>query len=368
MTADSVGGVWTYAIELCRELGRHDVEVTLVVMGARPSADQALEAARLSNVSVIGTDLKLEWMADPEEDLALAGELLLEIEAERRPDVVHLNGYAHATLPFHAPVLVAAHSCVPTWSQACRGTALPPEWDLYRERVTAAVEAAAMVVAPTSAYLRDFIAAHGTPRAARTIHNGRDPSRFQVGQKHQMALAAGRFWDEAKNISLICRAAEGLNWPVVIAGGTTSPDGNALTPPANLVCVGQLAPENLARRMSEAAVFVAPARYEPFGLGILEAAMSGCALVLGDIPTLRELWNEAAMFVLPDDEAALRSALETTLADRELSAALGAEARRRSLRYTAAAMGNGYMAAYTGLMAVSPPSRIPADIQRGATA
>ncbi len=31
-----------------------------------------------------------------------------------------------------------------------------------------------------------------------------------------------------------------------------------------------------------------PARYEPFGLSVLEAALSGCALVLGDIPSLRE--------------------------------------------------------------------------------
>ena len=34
-----------------------------------------------------------------------------------------------------------------------------------------------------------------------------------------------------------------------------------------------------------------PARYEPFGLSILEAALSGCALVLGDLPSLRELWD-----------------------------------------------------------------------------
>ena len=33
--------------------------------------------------------------------------------------------------------------------------------------------------------------------------------------------------------------------------------------------------------MGEAAIYVAPARYEPFGLAILEAAAGGCALVLG---------------------------------------------------------------------------------------
>ena len=46
------------------------------------------------------------------------------------------------------------------------------------------------------------------------------------------------------------------------------------------------------------------ARYEPFGLAVLEAAQAGCALVLSDIPTFRELWNGAAQFVPPGDDAA----------------------------------------------------------------
>src|SRR5687768_8980397 len=122
MTADCVGGVWTYALQLAAELGKRSIEVTLVVMGGKPSPDQAADAARLRNLHLIGTDFRLEWMSAPEADLRLAGELLLELEAEQRPDLVHLNGYCHAALPFSAPVLVAAHSCVPSWWRACRGT------------------------------------------------------------------------------------------------------------------------------------------------------------------------------------------------------------------------------------------------------
>ena len=33
MTADAVGGVWTYAMELCAALGGRGVRVALVVMG-----------------------------------------------------------------------------------------------------------------------------------------------------------------------------------------------------------------------------------------------------------------------------------------------------------------------------------------------
>ena len=34
MTADTIGGVWTYALEFARALGPHGIEVTLATMGA----------------------------------------------------------------------------------------------------------------------------------------------------------------------------------------------------------------------------------------------------------------------------------------------------------------------------------------------
>ena len=355
MTADSVGGVWNYALQLVCEFGKRDIEVTLVVMGGKPSPEQAKEASCLPNLSLIGTDFRLEWMENPEADLRLAGELLLELEAEQRPDIIHLNGYSHAALAFAAPVTVVAHSCVPSWWQACRGTPLPPWWAAYGQRVAAGVAAADMVVAPTAAYLRDFIGFHGEPRASRVILNGRDPAAFVAGSKRPVVLAAGRLWDEAKNIQTLCKAADDLPWPVLIAGEATAPHGGTAQVPGNVHCVGQVGSPEIAARMAEAAVFAAPARYEPFGLAILEAALSGCALVLGDIATLRELWDEAALFVPPDDPEALRSALAGLLSDPERATAFGKRARRRAGRYTAARMAEAYLDAYRSLLARETP-------------
>ncbi len=50
MTADSVGGVWTYALQLASEFGERGIEVTLVVMGGKPSPDQAREAGAIKNL------------------------------------------------------------------------------------------------------------------------------------------------------------------------------------------------------------------------------------------------------------------------------------------------------------------------------
>jgi glycogen synthase len=120
--------------------------------------------------------------------------------------------------------------------------------------------------------------------------------------------------------------------------------------PSNVVCLGRLSSDEVALRMAESAVFVSPARYEPFGLAVLEAALSNCALVLGDIPTLRELWDGAALFVQPSDEAGLRAALEGLLADPARAAALGTRARRRAQRYTAVRMADAYLDAYCALI------------------
>ncbi|HEX2257146.1 MAG TPA: glycosyltransferase family 4 protein [Afifellaceae bacterium] len=368
MTADSVGGVWSYALELARQLGRRGIEVTLFTMGGKPDAEQVREAARIPSLSLIGTDLKLEWMAGSADDLELAGEMLLELETEQQPDIVHLNNYWHASLPFQAPLLVAAHSCVPTWWRACRQGPLPQDWEAYREAVGAAVAAADLVVAPSRSYLDAFVAAHGWPRACRVIHNGRDPGRYRPRPKRPYVLAAGRLWDEGKNVAALCRAAEGLGHPVLVAGDADGPDGAQIDRPANVAWLGRIPGDRLAEHMGEAAVFAAPARYEPFGLGVLEAALSGCALVLGDIPTFRELWGGAATFVAPDDDGELRRALRALLDEPARAAELGRRARRRALRYGADQMGEASLAAYRGLLAAPGRRLTVAAAGQGAVA
>jgi glycosyltransferase involved in cell wall biosynthesis len=77
-------------------------------------------------------------------------------------------------------------------------------------------------------------------------------------------------------------------------------------------------------------VYAAPARYEPFGYAPLEAALSGCALVLGDIPSFRELWEGAALFVDPDDPAEVAAAIRTLTAERRAARLWGERARERA--------------------------------------
>src|SRR5690348_8187402 len=96
MTADAVGGVWSYAITLAEALGRlpfpHRADVCLAVMGPPPAAAQRRRAAEVPNLRVCESDFGLEWTPEGKSDLAPAAIWLGEIAAEWAPDILHLNG------------------------------------------------------------------------------------------------------------------------------------------------------------------------------------------------------------------------------------------------------------------------------------
>jgi glycosyltransferase involved in cell wall biosynthesis len=355
MTADAVGGVWTYALELARALGPA-ARVHLAVLGPGPDAAQRADAATVPGLALHHLECALEWMDEPWDDVARAGEWLLSLERALGPDVVHLNGFAHGALPWRAPAVVVAHSCVCSWWEAVHGVPAPAAWDRYRAAVRAGLAGADAVLAPTHAMLDAVRRHHGLPAGA-VVPNGRDATHFRPAAPTATVLTAGRLWDAAKNVRAVVDAAPALptGWQVAVAGDVAPPegahgeaqharpdDGEA----ARVRWLGRLPAPALAAWMGRAAIYALPARYEPFGLSALEAALAGCALVLGDLPSLREVWGDAAWFVPPDDTAALGHALATLAADAPRRAALADAARARALGYTPARMGDGYRAAY----------------------
>ncbi len=345
MTADAVGGVWTYALDLARSLGAHGVEVVLAVMGPPPSPAQRDAAARLENVSLHHAPFALEWMDDPWTEVDRAGGWLLDLADRFRPELIHLNGYAHAALPWEAPVVIVAHSCVLSWWSAVKGTPAPMAYDPYRRRVAAGLAAADLVVAPTGAMLAALAREYGPVRAGRVVPNAADPQRFAPGRKRRKIFAAGRAWDEAKNLATLDAAALGVRWPVFLAGECAHPGGGSVRF-EHTICLGKLEPVSVRAHLSESLIYALPARYEPFGLSALEAGLSGCALMLGDIPSLREVWDEDAEFVAPDDVHGLAHALNALIDDAPRRRALGLRARTRARQFSQARTTDGYLDAY----------------------
>lgn len=348
LTADTVGGVWTYALELARELDARGVEVTLATVGAPVAPHQRAALAECGAVSLVEGHHRLEWMESPWDEVDAAGEWLLALERDLRPDLVHLNQFAFGALPFRAPKLVVAHSCVCSWWRAVHGEAAPPGWDTYRRRVRQGLDGAAHVAAPTQAMLAALRDEYDWRGTGSVLPNGCLPDAFAPAPKQPRILAAGRFWDAAKNLRALEAAAGHLSWPVCVAGPATHPDGGTVQP-RGVHFLGELPRAELARELGTAAIYALPARYEPFGLSVLEAALCGCALVLGDIASLREVWGPAARYVPPQDEAALTRTLRDLIASPGERARLAQAAQERAQRYTAQAMAERYLACYAQL-------------------
>jgi glycogen synthase len=106
----------------------------------------------------------------------------------------------------------------------------------------------------------------------------------------------------------------------------------------------------MALWMGRASIYALPARYEPFGLTVLEAALAGCALVLGDIPFLRELWGECALFVSPDSSTELTEALSRFINDPMLRKRMARAARLRAGELSTDRMAREYLSAYARLL------------------
>jgi glycogen synthase len=355
MTGDTVGGVWTFTLELAEGLTRQGVEVLLVAFGGKASAGQRDEARAIPGLRLLDSEYKLEWMDDPWEDVEASGRWLFQIAEEYEPDLIHLNSYGHGSLPWSrlrkpAPVVLTAHSCVLSWWQAVKGEPAPPAWNHYHELVKAALSAADLVTTPTLAMAMELSEHYGLPpQACSVVPNGRHVSRFSRGEKEPFLLTAGRLWDEAKNVRAVADIAAKLAWPVYCAGEPSPAQTTVSADGCNML--GRLSASELAAWYTRAAIYIMPAYYEPFGLSILEAALSGCALVLGDIPSLREIWMDAAVFVPPGDSPALETALRNLIVDTVRRHHLARRAHARALEFDSDRTCRAYLRAYEDALA-----------------
>ncbi len=352
MTADAVGGVWQYACQLAAELACEGTLVSLAVMGPPPSAAQRRCLAGVEGVSLIETGLPLDWMCGGDAEARGAAQAIARLAQECGADLVHCNSPALVgAAAFPVPVLAAAHGCIATWWQAAKGTAVAPDLRWHGEMMRRGLIAADAVVAPSASFAATLQATYRLPRLPLVVHNGRPPAAPDNGaQRLNAVLSVGRMWDPVKNAALLDAVARISDLTFLAAGALSGPHGEEARF-AHVVALGELPGPDLADLLALQPIFVSPATFEPFGLAVLEAAAAGCALILSDIPTFRELWEGAAIFIDPTDATALAAAVARIHADPDTRADLGEAARARSAKFTPAATAAGMAAIYRGLLA-----------------
>jgi glycosyltransferase involved in cell wall biosynthesis len=327
--------------------------VTLVSFGGMPSVGQARWMRGLAGLEYFPTRFKLEWMQHSAADMEASSAHLLAIIRHTKPDLLHFSQYYYGALRCDVPRIVVAHSDVVSWWISVHGQE-PPEtrWmSWYREVVGRGLAGATAVIAPSQWMLGQVERYHLRPARSAVIHNGRAPALFNPNcAKEWKILTAGRLWDKGKNAGLLL--APDMPAPVHIVGANQAPEtrGDRFVVGTGVVIHGSQDEERMSDIFAHAAIYVAPSRYEPFGLAPVEAALSRCALVLSDIPSFRELWDGAAVFFHDNDSQDLKRALEVLAFDSSGCQKYGNLARNHALgKFDSARMTEEYLTLYRAL-------------------
>lgn len=354
LTADAVGGVWQYATGLAAELAGEGYRVTLAVMGPAPDAAQRHCLAGAPDVAIVETGLPLDWLCADAAETAAAATGLVQLVRQCGADLVHCNSPALiGAVPFPVPVIAAAHGCTATWWQAAKGPGpVDPAYRWHGDLMRRGLIAADAVIAPSASFAATLQATYGLPHLPQVVHNGCRPAPAPPAEPHRLhaALGIGRMWDPVKNAALLDAAAALCDLRFLAAGPLRGPQGETARF-AHVVALGTLPGETLAELLALRPIVVSAATFEPFGLAVLEAAAAGCALVLSDIPTFRELWDGAALFADPHDPASFAAAITQLETAPDMRWQLGEAAHARSLRYSIAATARAVTALYRGLLA-----------------
>jgi glycosyltransferase involved in cell wall biosynthesis len=331
LITDAVGGVWIYSVELARALSAFGIETVLAVVGPSPTPQQREDVGQLR---LIDTGLPLDWLDTNSAELRRAGDAIAEIATREDVNIVQTCSAALlADTRFDVPCVAVQHSCLASWWAAVKASPLPAEFVWRRELVERGLSKAAAVVAPSIAFAAETARIYDIASPVRAVHNGRRAAFVRSVGQADFAFTASRLWDEGKNAATLDAAAARLKMPFRAAGSIQGPNGANIAL-QNLETLEEVSAKRLAGLLAERPVYASAALYEPFGLSVLEAAHAGCALVLSDIPTHREIWGGAAIFVPAPDSDAFASAIQDLLDDRDERQQLGQLAHARAQLYT----------------------------------
>ena len=319
------GGVQQQVIDIGRLLAAQGETVTIIGPGAITLREPAASLVSVGRVRTIRANRSVV-------PLALGFDVARQIrEAAANLDVLHVHEplipvVGPAALRAGRPVVATFHALSPPWVSLLY-RAGPPRW--FRHRwlggavLTAVSPAAAQGPAPLG--------------SIAIIPNGVDIAAYKPAVKIPGRLAFLGRDEPRKGLGILLAA-----WPMI----------KAEHPDATLVVIGAdgpaghhgeidgidfrgRVPEAEKRRLlGEAPIMAAPnLGGESFGLVLVEAMASGCAVVASDIPAFRAVVGDAAKLVTPGSATELAAAISRLLLDPASTTALGVAGRERAGDY-----------------------------------
>ena len=225
------------------------------------------------------------------------------------------------------------------------------EETLARER--AVVEGAAALVANSAATAARLRSLYRIAAPLEVIPNGVDypesiPEKDWASASRRIVYSGSFFaW---KGVDDLVEAARSLpGFAIRLVGGSEERVGElrarAGSGGAALDFTGHIPHGSVAAELARACIAVLPNRADPDSaftspIKLFEYMAAGCALVVSDLPSVREVVEqEDAVWTPPGDAARLADAIRALAADPERARRLGARVREKARRYTWTARG-----------------------------
>jgi glycogen(starch) synthase len=316
--------IWDYAASLLEELHRIDAMRAIdVVQGPNWDSEgiAVLQEGRFPYVVALYTPLKTVAAMDP----VMRGHI--EGGAQLIPQLIELETHVYE----HADGYLACGPAIVEQIEADYGITIPAE--------RLGLVPHGLADQSTSG---DDAAGNARPRL---LFVGRLEARKGIDT---MLQAAVRLTELGVDYELAIVGDDGLEGP----GGCTYREQFEREHPelaSRVFFLGRVDDEELRRQYQTCDVFVAPSRFESFGLILLEAMMFAKPVVAADIGGLAEILQDgvSGFLVPPDDPERLATTLTTLLESPELRTAIGTAGRRAfEERFTVDRMSAGAEAFY----------------------
>jgi glycosyltransferase involved in cell wall biosynthesis len=200
------------------------------------------------------------------------------------------------------------------------------------------------LIAVSEATRQDFLRYYRVnPERVAVIHHGVEPRFFELNRSvtGPYVLCVSTLHPH-KNLERLLRAyaRRKRDFELVLAGmrGFHSRPIEALISELDLAqrvrLTGWIPREELYHLYERARAFIYPSTFEGFGMPVLEAMAAGLPVACSDIPPLREVAGDAALFFDPLDEDAICNALERIASDETLRRRLAQAGRERARPFT----------------------------------
>jgi glycosyltransferase involved in cell wall biosynthesis len=333
------GGMETYVRDLYRGIAERHPDLDLVAVTTRAASAEVVRWFPGDVMRTIGGTTSQGW--------AIAEGLGVEPMARRlNPDVLHCPANL-APSRSRYPLVLTLHDLHAfaegiTSSPSVRATRLllrrsflaadsvitDSEWSAGQiRRYLPPTNAPIAVIPPLGAPL---------PSEQQSAEPASRPANLQRIPIERPIVLAGGNRSPHKNWDGLVRAVGSIPpeaRPMLVItghGGTADPlvalvDAAGLT--NDVVLTGWTSEAEMAWLYRHADLFVLPSRHEGFGLGLIEAMSRGCPVLASDLPVLREVGGDAALYVDTADPLGLSAAITQVLQDQQGRA----DMRRRGL-------------------------------------